>query len=164
MLWLFAALAVGRAETLRFSRSLTDHAVLQHGVPLPITGVAEPGEPITVTLGKDHARTSAGAEGTWTVTLPAQPPGGPLVLAAEGRTTVELHDILVGDVWFCSGQSNMAGVLKTYANPEELAKIDAAGLRVFTQWYGTRAVPAAEPDGRWQRATPGNAATFSAVA
>ncbi len=163
-LWLFAALAVGHAEALRFSGVFTDHAVLQRDVPLPITGMAAPGEKITVTLGDAKARTKADANGAWTVTLPAQKAGGPLVLTAKGKTKVELKDILIGDVWFCSGQSNMAGTLKNYATPEELAAINAAGIRVFIQWRGARSTPAPDVEGLWLRATPENAPAFSAVA
>ncbi len=163
-LCLFAALAVGRAETLRFSGAFTDHAVLQRDVSLPITGVAEPGETVTITLGSAKARTKADANGAWIVTLPAQKAGGPLVLTVTGKTKVELKDILVGDVWFFSGQSNMAGTLNSYATPEELAAIDAAGVRVFSQWHGTRAIPAPDVEGSWVRATPENAPVFSAIA
>lgn len=169
LFWLFAVLTASRAEALRFSGAFTDHAVLQRGVPLPVFGVATPGEEITVTLGAAAgepvtARTTAGADGAWAVTLPAQEAGGPWVLTAKGKTTVTLQDILVGDVWFCSGQSNMAGTLKSYATTEELAAINTAGIRVFTQWNGARATPAADVEGLWLRATPENAPGFSAVA
>jgi len=167
-LWLFVALSTGRAEALRFSGAFTDHAVLQRGVPLPVTGVAEAGDKVTVTLGDGKtqvvAHATAGADGAWAATLPAQKAGGPWVLTAAGKTTVALTDVLVGDVWFCSGQSNMAGTLKSYATPEELAAINTAGVRVFTQWNGARATPAADVEGRWLRATPENAPGFSAVA
>ena len=167
-LCLFVALAVGRAETLRFSGAFTDHAVLQRGVPLPVSGLAGAGEKITVMLGDAKTRVTAqavaGADGAWAITLPPQPAGGPWTLTAAGKTTVTLQDVVVGDVWFCSGQSNMAGTLKSYATPEELAALNVAGIRVFTQWNGARATPAPDVEGRWVRATPENAPVFSAVA
>src|SRR5687767_5807562 len=88
-------------------------AVLQRGQPLPIWGTADPGEAVTVTLAGASeqviatAQTTTDSEGRWVVRLPALQPGGPFTLFIVGSTTVTLKDILVGDVWVCSGQSNM---------------------------------------------------------
>jgi sialate O-acetylesterase len=87
----------------------TDHMVLQRDQPLPIWGWAAPGRAVTVEVGSHSARTRANAEGRWRVTLPALESGkGPLTMTVKaGDETIRLTDILVGEVWLCSGQSNM---------------------------------------------------------
>ncbi|MET3826206.1 sialate O-acetylesterase [Sphingomonas sp. PvP055] len=87
---------------------LGDHAVVQRNQPVVVTGEAVPGEAVTVVLGGHSAQAQAARDGRFSVTLPALPAGGPydlLVMAASGTTA--LHDLLVGDVFLCSGQSNM---------------------------------------------------------
>jgi sialate O-acetylesterase len=86
-----------------------DHAVLQRDRPIRVFGVASAGEAVTVTLGAASAKTTADAAGRWTATLPAMAAGGPHTLTAitsSGREQ-RAEDVLVGDVWLCSGQSNM---------------------------------------------------------
>ncbi|MDN4631704.1 sialate O-acetylesterase [Sphingomonas sp. PsM26] len=85
-----------------------DHAVVQRNQPIVVTGEAIPGEAVSVVLGGRSAQAKAARDGSFRVTLPALPAGGPydlLVMAPSGTT--ELHDVLVGDVFLCSGQSNM---------------------------------------------------------
>ncbi|MFM9029149.1 MAG: hypothetical protein ACKOTF_00435, partial [Opitutaceae bacterium] len=112
-LFILLALAAGftwqvRAE-LRLGTPFQDHAVLQRDRPLPVWGWARPGEPVRVTLGAgEEVSTRAGVDGRWQVTLPARPASAtPLELTAEGGTQVVARDILIGEVWLCSGQSNM---------------------------------------------------------
>jgi sialate O-acetylesterase len=86
-----------------------DHAVLQRDRPIKLYGEAAAGTPVSVTLGSSRAETRAGADGRWSATLPAMPAGGPYALTATaGAQTSTATDILIGDVWFCTGQSNMA--------------------------------------------------------
>lgn len=85
-----------------------DHMVLQEGVKLPVWGTASPGEEVTVTVGKDSAKTKAGEDGKWKVELSALKKGStPTTMTVAGANTVTFSDVLVGDVWICSGQSNM---------------------------------------------------------
>jgi len=87
----------------------SDHMVLQRDLAAPVWGTAEPGEEVAVSIaGQAHA-TKADAEGNWSVKLNPLKAGGPHVLSIKGANTVELKDVLVGDVWIGSGQSNMAG-------------------------------------------------------
>lgn len=82
--------------------------VLQEGVKLPVWGTASPGEDVSVTVGKDTAKTKAGEDGKWKVELSALPKGSaPTTMTVAGTNTVTFNDVLVGDVWICSGQSNM---------------------------------------------------------
>ncbi len=85
-----------------------DHMVLQEGVKLPVWGTASPGEEVTVTVGQDSAKTKAGEDGKWKVELSALKKGSaPTTVTVAGTNTITFSDVLVGDVWVCSGQSNM---------------------------------------------------------
>src|SRR5215210_591228 len=85
----------------------TDHAVLQRDMPVPVWGWANPGEDVTVSIAGQTHKTAAGNKGKWHVTLEPLSVGKPLTLIAEGKNRVERKDILAGEVWLCSGQSNM---------------------------------------------------------
>ena len=93
----------------RMADIFTDHMVLQRDQPLPVWGWAAPGRTVTVEVGAHSARTRANAEGRWRLTLPPLESGkGPLTMTVKaGEETIRLTDILVGEVWLCSGQSNM---------------------------------------------------------
>ena len=102
-----ASIASARGET-HLPAIFADHMVLQQERPIPVWGSDAPGRSVQVTLGKDTASASADAAGRWKATLPPQKAGdGPRELVVAGSTTVSVHDVLVGEVWFASGQSNM---------------------------------------------------------
>jgi sialate O-acetylesterase len=111
----------------------TDHAVLQQGKPVPVWGWAGPGEKVTVSYRGAQAATVTAADGKWSVALPAMTAtagGGDLVVA--GENTITLKDVVVGEVWFCSGQSNMAfSVEKTPDAKRVIAEANDPLLRVF---------------------------------
>src|SRR5262249_28797465 len=91
----------------------TDHMVPQRDLSIPVWGPADPGEEVTVRLRSDaEARATADKDGRWTAKLPRQQAGGPYELTVTGKNTVTLKDVLVGEVWVCSGQSNMEWTLK----------------------------------------------------
>ncbi len=93
-----------------FAAPFTSHAVLQRDCPLPVWGTAAPGASVEVALDGQIERTTAGDDGAWSVTFPphTEPGAGhTMVLRTEGSTAVALDDIAIGDVWLCSGQSNM---------------------------------------------------------
>jgi len=142
-----------------------DHMVLQRGKPLNIWGSAAPGEVVTVTFADSHARTQAGATGRWQLQLPAQKAsaeGRPLT--AEGENRLELHDVLVGEVWLCAGQSNMEFGLSHIAGAE--AVIESAQYPLIRQLKVPRRVsdePLDVTAGTWQVCSPETAGTFSAV-
>ena len=107
---LLAVTAQGAGETLH--PLFTDNAVLQRGVPLPVMGTAEDGK-ITVSLaGKTLTTTAKG--GTWRVVFEPMKAGGPHMLTVKGKNTSTVKNILIGDVWICTGQSNMASPLGGY--------------------------------------------------
>ncbi|SDA17141.1 sialate O-acetylesterase [Sphingomonas sp. NFR15] len=102
------ALATPALAAPKLDGLTSDHAVIQRGKPIVLTGTAIPGEPVTVVLAGHSAQARAGRDGAFRATLPALPAGGPYdlsVIAPSGTTQV--HDLLIGDVFLCSGQSNM---------------------------------------------------------
>ncbi len=92
---------------------------MQREQPIPVWGWADADEQVTVTLGDTTAQATADKEGKWKVTLPARPAGGPLTLTAAGTNKVTYSDVLVGEVWLCSGQSNMEMVVNSCDNAEQ---------------------------------------------
>lgn len=87
-----------------------DHAVLQRERPIDVWGTAAPNDRVTVTLGSADVTAQADGQGRFKATLKAMPPGGPYELLAQARSgaSLRISDVQIGDVWLCSGQSNMA--------------------------------------------------------
>ncbi|WP_339733538.1 sialate O-acetylesterase [uncultured Gimesia sp.] len=103
---LFCVTTKSQAD-VRLPRIFGDHMVLQRELPIPVWGWADPGENVSVALGGDSVSTVADDKGKWMVKLPAQKAGDPVSLTVKGKNTVTLTDVLLGEVWLCSGQSNM---------------------------------------------------------
>ena len=142
----------------------SDHVVLQRDRPLPIWGWAAPGEPVAVSLGAQKASATTGADGRWSVRLAAQPATKqPLTLTVAGKNTVTVNDVLLGDVWLCSGQSNMDMALGGCATPDDIRAADLPLVRHFRVEYNFASAPATDVKGRWTVCQPGTAGGFSAV-
>ncbi len=101
----------------------TDNMVLQRGGPVSVYGTADAGETVTVAVAGKRA-TAVARDGRWSAQLPALTAGGPHRLTVTGKNTLVLENVLIGDVWLCTGQSNMAGVLRTYVSPQYKAYAD----------------------------------------
>lgn len=144
----------------------TDHMVLQRDKLLPIWGWAEPGEQVAVTVGGNSAAATADDEGRWKVTMPKMSSAAePLDITIRGNNELIVRDVLVGEVWICSGQSNMEWSLTRALNPEqEIAAADHPRLRLFTVKKTRADSPASDVVGEWSVCTPESAAGFSAVA
>ena len=148
-----------------------DSMVLQRGRPIPVWGEAAPGEAVSVSLDGASAEATADDQGAWSVALPAMDAGGPYELTVAGvDTRLALTDVLIGDVWVCSGQSNMAFMMQDVVKAapdraEEIASADFPNLRLFTVSKTTAIEPLEELADvtPWARCTPESAATFSAV-
>jgi hypothetical protein len=108
-LLLLALTVVQPAAAGLLHATFQDHAVLQREAPIPVWGSTTPGAMVTVTLGASRISAHAGPDGRWQTTLPALPAGGPYTLtaASSAGTRETVGDILIGDVFLCSGQSNM---------------------------------------------------------
>ncbi|EQB33787.1 sialate O-acetylesterase [Sphingobium ummariense] len=144
-----------------------DHAVLQRDAPVPVYGDAAPGAEVTVTMGAATQRARAGADGHWTLTLPAMPAGGPFTLQARSSSgeTQAIADVLVGDVFLCSGQSNMAFAVKGADNAAaEMAAATDGTIRSLTVRTKDSVTPLdsfADPVA-WTPASPETVGDFSA--
>jgi sialate O-acetylesterase len=142
-----------------------DQMVLQRDRELPVWGSAAPGEKVTVSMAGQTLSTVAGNDGRWLVRLKAIPAGGPHQLVVRGRNAIELADVLVGEVWLCSGQSNMAMAVSGVVNaPEEIARGDHPKLRMLNVQRQAAADPQDDCHGDWQAASPATLGGFSATA
>jgi sialate O-acetylesterase len=127
--------------------------VLQREMPVPVWGTAAAGEEVTVTFGGQKKTATTDRTGKWKVTLDKLEAGGPHKLVIAGKNTVTLDDVLVGEVWLCSGQSNMAWRLSQSENAQKEA--ESADLPKV-RYSGKQ--------GSWQACSPKTAPTFSACA
>ena len=109
------SLALSAQADVKLFPLFCDNAVLQRDVPMPIYGTADKGEEVTVTFAGKTQITMA-RDGKWKVVFEPMPAGGPHTLTVNGRNTLTAENILVGDVWLCTGQSNMASLLRSYVD------------------------------------------------
>jgi sialate O-acetylesterase len=141
-----------------------DHMVLQRDKPNTIWGWTKPNAQVRLQVGGKVVQTVAGGDGKWSLRFTPPPAGGPYTLVLDGPERRELEDVLVGDVWLCSGQSNMEfGLARSNGGDEAIKNADRPGIRLFTAASQVAYQPAAVPKGSWKTCTPGSAANFSAV-
>ena len=137
LLLCFTAIAVSAelADTFTLHNIYTDHMVLQRGKNIKISGTAAPGKSVEVTFDGKSTKATSGKNGEWCAVLPPHDAGGPYTLTVSGKNQVKrvLKDVLVGEVWLCSGQSNMAFILKDAFNFEAEMKTaeNLPQLRIF---------------------------------
>ncbi len=148
-----------------------DHAVLQRERPIPIWGWTTAGTQVQVTLADHQAEAIAGSDGRWQVTLPAMHAGGPHELTVRGPKTITASDILIGEVWLCSGQSNMEQGIKSTRNAQaEIAQANYPQLRLCRVGKELAFTPQETGKLNWAVCTPDSLARhgdwggFSAVA
>lgn len=174
---LLAALVLGGLTAARADEAkpflhplFTDNMVLQRGIADPIWGWTTPGNAVNVRLNGQATRVIAGPDGKWMAKIGPFKAGGPYTLTVKGPQSVTLKNILIGDVWLCSGQSNMEfGVGNLVNAKEEIASSDHPNIRLFTVARAVSQTPLALPVGRWQVCGPktiteGQWSGFSAVA
>lgn len=173
MRWIHALLVVGlvvtadpvRAAGVRFASPFGSHMVLQRDKPLVVWGTAEADAEVAVTVGGRHATVKADKAGRWSATLEALPAGGPVALTASANgSTATLEDVLVGDVFLCSGQSNMQSGLGEAADFAAVTATALPKLRLGRVALAGAGEPKESCDLRWQAASAGAAKDFSAVA
>jgi len=140
------------------------HMVLERDQKDRVWGWAEPGEEVSVEIaGQSHA-TKAGADGSWQVVLDPMPAGGPHTLSIRGKNTLQLDDVLVGEVWICSGQSNMQMSVAGAKDADlEIAAAKYPGIRLISVPNVGTQEPQKDFKGKWQPCLPETAAGFSAV-
>ena len=163
LLWA-AASATGGAE-VEPAGIFGNNMVLQSHRPVPVWGKADPGERVRIRLGEYTADTTSDAHGNWRVALPALEPGGPYTLSIQGKNTIRLDNVMVGEVWLCAGEGNMEYPLQWVADAlNELKAARVPGLRLFKVPPSASSRPETEIHAQWSICTPRNAVGFSAVA
>lgn len=160
--------AARAADAVLLNPLFQDHAVLQRDRADPVWGRAKPGTAVTVSFAGHTVQARAGADGRWQASLPALPAGGPYTLTARTAdgATQTIRDLLVGDVWLCSGQSNMVlQVRRTLDLDSEVRDASNDRLRMLTVDDIASATPQAEipRTDHWLPTTPANVPNFSAT-
>jgi sialate O-acetylesterase len=156
-----------REDPLRLPRLFGDGMVVQRGVRIPVWGWAPPGSVVTIALGGRTDRATADGGGRWRTSFPPMDAGGPYELAVRASgTTIMVHDVLVGDVWVASGQSNMELTVSQAMNAAaEIAAAHDPRIRHFKVPNAWSESPRDDvPGGAWAAADPGHVGDFSAVA
>lgn len=141
-----------------------ENMVLQQGTRVPLWGKADDGEKVTVRF-QDQEVSTVAADGKWRVDLDKLKPGGPFPLTITGTNTIQLKNVLVGEVWLCSGQSNMWWPVNQSADPDKtVAESANPNLRLFAVPLVAASTPQTEIAGRWVECGPKTIPNFSAVA
>ena len=153
---------------IRLPKLISNGMVLQRNQPLHIWGWASPGETVQVSFHNKQYKTSTSKDGKWEVNLPAMKAGGPYTMQLTASNSISLKDILIGDVWLCSGQSNMEleMIRLKYKYAKEIAEADNPFIRQFLvpDVYDFNQQHADLDKGEWLAATPKNVLQFSGVA
>ncbi len=141
----------------------SDNAVLQREMSVPVWGTADNDEKVTVTF-QDQSVSTVAKDGKWMVKLAPMKAGGPFDMTISGSNTIVVKNILIGEVWVCSGQSNMEFRLTTASNGAEAIAASAdPKLRLFTVHRNASYVPLTDVDSSWQPCNPDTVPTFTAV-
>jgi hypothetical protein len=144
---------------------ISDHMVLQADTAVPIWGWADQGEEVSVSIASQTKAAKAGADGRWSVKLDTLKAGAIHTLTVKGRNTLTVNDVLIGEVWLASGQSNMAFQFSKCAlPPAESAAANLLQLRLFTVKQHSTRVSQKDCQGQWVVCTPETVQSFSAVA
>jgi sialate O-acetylesterase len=149
----------------RLPHLFSNHMVLQRDKEIAVWGWADPGERVSVTLGTSAREAIAASDSRWKVTLPGMHGGGPFKLVVTGNKRIELKDVMVGEVWVASGQSNMTYALKGATGAaEEIPKAIYPEIRFFTVPRKVALVPQEDTlPAAWEICSPDTAKNFSAV-
>ena len=141
-----------------------DHMVLQRDKPVPVWGWAPPGSEVVVAINGQTQSTVASQNGSWRVDIGPFPAGGPHVLEISGEKSQTIQDVLVGDVWLCSGQSNMEMPVRKTNNAEsEIANGNHPNIRLFTVARKIAKAPEEDIVGSWKVCSPESVGAFSAA-
>ncbi|WP_309384475.1 sialate O-acetylesterase [Cerasicoccus frondis] len=142
----------------------SDHMVLQRDQVDPIWGKADPGEKVTVSFNGQSKETEADADGDWRVELEPMAAGGPFEMVIQGNNEVVLKDILIGEVWVCSGQSNMQWIVNNTNNKEvEVLSANYPEIRLLSLPRVGTQEPQDNIDATWEVCSPETVGNFSAV-
>jgi sialate O-acetylesterase len=157
---------------VRLPAVISDNMVLQQGMKIPIWGKADAGEQVTVTFEGFRASVAANSQGQWKVEIGPLKEGGPFEMPVSGKNTVTLRNVLVGEVWICSGQSNMemaidpkspSGAGGVVNAQQEIASAKYPKIRWFWVKKVVTGRPQQDTEGHWVETSPQTVGAFSAV-
>ncbi len=168
-LFMFSAAAV--FAEVKLPGVLGNYMVLQRDMPIKIWGWAYPGEKVTVTFGEQKIKKKANAKGEWLVKLPAMHSGNDLTMTIQGKNSIQLHHIAIGEVWLCSGQSNMEKPIGPRRGQHpvinyqlEIAAANYPGIRLFHVQRNTSGLPLDDVSAEWQPCSETSIRGFSSAA
>ncbi|GAB6007795.1 sialate O-acetylesterase [Dysgonomonas reticulitermitis] len=166
LLLLFLINILSTKADVKLPGFFNDHMVLQRNAPVKIWGTADKGENVEVRFNGQVLKAHSDKEGQWEVILLPMSHGGPYTMTVKGKNNaIELDDILIGDIWLCSGQSNMEWTVKQSANSdEEIANANYPEIRSLRVPKGIKAKPLGDYSAKWQVCSPATAGDFSGVA
>jgi sialate O-acetylesterase len=149
-----------------------NHMVLQRDMPVPVWGTAKAEEKITLELNGQKLKTKADGSGRWSVVFTPMAAGGPYTLKVSGKNTITFTDIYMGEVWLCSGQSNMDMTVAredrywcgVYNEQEEVTNANYPLIRVFDVDFNPEDEPQMEVNGKWEIVSPQSIGHLSATA
>jgi sialate O-acetylesterase len=160
-------LAVAAMADVRLPQIFSTNMVLQRNIAIPVWGWAAPGEKVTVQFNKQTKSTRAGKDGKWKVQLSQEAAGGPFQLVVKGKNSITVDNVLVGEVWLCSGQSNMEMNVKHSEDKRYQKDIRAANdpqIRHIKIKNIVSDTPSQDIEGDWKIADDSNnVADFSSV-
>lgn len=160
-----ALCAITSRAKVKLPAVFSDNMILQQNKPIPVWGQADRGETVEVSFGGQTRRAKADKQGNWAVSLEARAYGGPYEIRVKGKNNeLTLKNVLIGEVWLCSGQSNMEWTVKNVKNADvEISLANFPQIRAFnvTKAIGTN--PKTDLEGSWQECSPNSVASFSAV-
>jgi len=160
-----ALLLAGQAlAEVRVPALIGDNMVLQRGVRLKVWGWADPGESVAVEINGQRAVAKAAADGRWSVRLQPMEAGGPYTMTITGKNALSFRNVMVGEVWVCSGQSNMEWPVAASMNGDrEVASADYPMIRLFTVPHKVATSPQDDAGGKWEVCSPRTVGGFSGV-
>jgi sialate O-acetylesterase len=163
----FGLISLLAQSQLQMPAIFTDSMVLQRDAPIRIWGNARPGEKVTAVFRQQHKTVAADAKGKWTIILSAEKAGGPYDLTVSAGSSLVFKGILMGDIWVCSGQSNMEFPVKGWSSvnnaEQEIASANYPRIRLYTVEKNVSALPTGELKGKWETCSPSSIPLFSAV-
>jgi len=149
---------------VRLNNIFSNHMVLQRQIENPVWGTADAGEKISVSFAGLKYSTITDKDGTWKIKLMPMEAGGPYLMTVTGKNEITVSDILIGEVWVCSGQSNMQFGISAMDNSEvEIASANCPQIRLLRVPQVGNPVPQSDIDAEWKVCSPDNVTDFSAV-
>lgn len=163
---LFFVLLVASVITaeVKLPKVFGSNMVLQQNSVIKIWGFADPGEKINVKLADNKSESNTNDDGKWYVELPEMKAGGPYEIVVEGKNKIVLSNVMVGEVWLCSGQSNMEFQLrKCTGSAQEIASANYPLIRIFIVKHKVAETPQDDVEGEWLLCNPNSIGEFSGV-